>query len=367
MAYSLPRATGQAVAQHRNALRALLLAVSCASLVACDIPTAAPRWDVKFMVPSKGTSLAVGQLLPSSIVVTSDASAFQVNFTPVTFSRTLGELCPACTLINNQRVPKPAFTGTLNGSLTLPAELVNAQIQSGSVDVAIRNNLSFDPIRPSATRGTITIAITSAGVQIGAATISGIDTALPTGATIVRSVPLAVNASLSSAVGITLTIDSPAGDQVTINTSQTISVTGTPNLVRVQNVRVLIANRAVSISQVDLNLQDVDDVFVKRIQGGTLFLDFANPFTGVSGTLSVRISAPGSTPLVRSVAINGLANQTVSVPFTRDELRSFIGKNGATLSATGTLNGPNGGIAITPKQLVVISSRFELILSSTEN
>src|SRR4051812_43224662 len=102
MTYSLPRATGSAVAQHRNAWRSLLLALSCASLVGCDIPTDAPKWDVKFMVPSKGTSLSVSQLLPSSISVVSDASAFQINLAPATFSRTLGELCPPCTLADNQ-------------------------------------------------------------------------------------------------------------------------------------------------------------------------------------------------------------------------------------------------------------------------
>jgi hypothetical protein len=369
MTCNLPRAPGSGVATRGNAWRALMLVVSCASLIACDIPTAAPKWDVKFMVPSKGTSLSVGQLLPSSVIVTSDASAFQINLAPTTFSRTLGELCPPCIAVNGLFVPKPAFTGTLSGSVSLPAEVVNAQVQSGGVDVSVRNNLSFDPIRPSATaRGTVTISISSGGVQIGAATISGTTTALAPGSTVVfPTVQLTANATITNPISVSLTLDSPAGDNVTVNTSQSITVTATPNLLRVKNVRVTVANRTVAVSQVDLNLQDVDKVFVNRIQGGTLFMDIANPFAGVTGTLNVRITAPNSSPIVKPIALNGLATQTVSIVFTRDELRSFVGKNGAILTATGTLNGPNGGVPLAPNQVVVISSRFELILSSTEN
>lgn len=371
MTSCVPRAPGPAVVQRRNAWRALMLAASCASLVACDIPTEAPRWDVKFMVPSKGTTLSVGQLLPSSVSVTPDATAFQINLAPTTFSRTLGELCPQCVLVNNLRVPKPAFTGTLTGSVSLPPELLNAQVQSGVIDISVRNNLSFDPIRPSANtgaaRGTITISIASAGVEIGLGAINGSDTALPTGATVVRALPLFANAAISNPITVTLTIDSPAGDPVTVNTLQTVAVSAAPNLVRVKNVRVNIANRTVAVSQVDLNLQDVDKVFVNRVQGGTLLLDIANPFAGVAGTLNVRIIVPNMAPIVKPIALTGQATQTVSIPFTRDELRSFLGKSGAVLTATGTLNGPNGGVPLTPNQVVVIGSRFELILSSTEN
>jgi hypothetical protein len=348
-------------------LRALMLAVSCASIVACDIPTEAPRWDVKFMVPSKGTSLSVGQLLPSSVIVTPDGSAFQVNLAPTTFSRTLGEMCATCPP-GNAFLPKPAFTAVLSGSVVLPSDLMNAQILSGAIDISVRNNLSFDPIRPSATaRGTIVILVTSGGFEIGSTTINGTDTALPPNGSLSRTVPLSVNGTITNAVAVSLTIQSPAGDPATLNTSQTIVVTASPNLLRVKNARVRVANRAVAVSQVDLNLQDVDQIFVNRIQGGTLLLDIVNPFAGVTGTLNARITVPGMTAIVKPIALTGLATQTVSIPFTREELRSFIGKSGATLTATGILNGPNGGVPLTPNQVVVIGSRFELILSSTEN
>ena len=135
---------------------------------ACDlpIPTSAPSYDTEWNIPGKSTTISVNTLLPGGVTATSDNSAFQIAVSPSTstFTRHLGQDCPACGLANGVTVPKPAFSGGGSENFALPATMSSATLVKDTLRVAVRNGFNFDPIRPSASaRGYVVIRVTSGG------------------------------------------------------------------------------------------------------------------------------------------------------------------------------------------------------------
>jgi hypothetical protein len=330
----------------------------------CDFPTELPKWNATYRVPTDGTSLSVTQFLPASVALTGDRTAFIITLPPITFSRTLAAMCPSCGLVV---APKPAFNATVAGSISLPADVPSVALAGGTVTVVMRNYLGFDPIRPSASasapRGTLAIDISSAGVSLGSATVSGTDTAFPNGTTLTRPVTLSAG-NVAAPFAVTLTVSSPAGDPVVSSSGGSLSVTATPANMRASNARVTFGSRAVGVTDVHLDLADVGEPVRNRIQGGAIILTVTNPF-GVTGPLTLTISGPDPGAISKQISLNGQATQSVRAEFTRAELRSFVGRAGTVLMVRGTVTGPAGGVLITPTQVVNLAAQLELVLSAT--
>ncbi|HUP90447.1 MAG TPA: hypothetical protein VM100_13905 [Longimicrobiales bacterium] len=338
--------------------RGVLLAALSAT--ACDIPTGPPKWDSTFVVQSEGTTLSVSQLLPSSVTLANNGTSFALSLSPSTFSQSLGTLCGApCTAVNGATAPKPSFTGAFNTTIALPADVVSAALTGGSLNLAVTNNFSFDPIRPSATaRGSIAITVTSGTVTVGNSTISGTTQALPPGTTTQLQVPLTAG-TIAGPLAVTLTVTSPAGDPTQINTASTLSVTATANNLQVSSASVRVQNRQVTATQVNFNVGDIDEFIVDHLKEGALILTINNPF-GVTGNLPLTINANG-TVVTKSVAI-AAGTSTVEVSFTQSELRSILGKSNVTLRiGPGAVNSA-ANVTVTPNQVLSVSTKLRIVV-----
>ena len=137
--------------------RAVLLIV-VAALSGCDVPTALPIFDVRWVIPVEETSISVIELLPAN--VDTAGGNFAVDVAPVFLSQTLGGLCPACIALDGLTVPKPVSNLVYSQSGSLPTDVVSVELVSGLISMAIQNNLGFDPINPSAASpGTFTVTL----------------------------------------------------------------------------------------------------------------------------------------------------------------------------------------------------------------
>src|SRR6185503_11762771 len=145
----------------------------------CEVPTALPKYDMVWNVPSQSTTIAVNNFLPTGVSLTADSAAFQVTTSPstTTITRTLGQDCASCAASDGLIIPKPAFTGGGTATVNLPAGVTSATLVRDTLAVTIQNNFNFDPLRPSAapgsSTGTMKIAVTSGAATLGSITIDG--------------------------------------------------------------------------------------------------------------------------------------------------------------------------------------------------
>ncbi len=328
---------------------------------ACDLPSGLPKWDTQWLIPVKSSTLAVGQLLPPSVSIAPDGSAFQVTVLPVAMVRTLAQLCPAYAALSGQTVPKPACTSTVTDTLKLPSDVSQATLASGSVAVTITNGFSFDPLRPGASaRGTIVLTLTSGGATIGTLTLDGATDALPAGSTITRTV--ALTGVVAGRIAVGLTITSPAGDPVRIDGSQQFTVTATPQGLRLADVTVPVNQKMVAIQPVDLSVEKVDQSLVNDVKAGTLVLGIVNPFA-VTGTMTVTITGPG-VAITKQIPL-AAGTTTQRVPFTQQEIQSILGKAGVLFNAGGPVNATQP-VKLTPTQAAQVTAQLELILGPQE-
>ncbi len=342
-------------------VRAGLATVLLLLAAGCDFPTSLPKWNTQWLVPVRNTEFTVAQLLPTAVITTADNSAFVVSVAPITISRSLAALCAACVPVNGLVVAKPAFTATVSDTLRLPSDVAAATLAGGTVAVSIANGLDFDPIRPSATqRGTITLTLTSGSATIGTLTLNGATDVLPANSSLTRSVTLASGVPVSGKIAAVLAVSSPAGDPVRIDASETFSITVTPQTIRVSDATVAVSGKSVAIQPVELNVSDIDQSLIDRVQAGALVLGIVNPF-GVTGTLNLTIVGPGVT--IRKPVQLGTGATTQRVPFTTDEIKSILGRSGVTFTATGPVSSPQP-VKVSPAQAAQVTAQLELTLGS---
>jgi hypothetical protein len=331
------------------------------ALAACnDVPTGLPKWDTTWVVSGENTSIAVNTLLPAGVTVNSAGDAFVLSLAGTTFSQTLGQMCgAACTSANGQTVPKPAFTTNLSNTIALPAGVGSATVSGGQISVVLTQSMGFDPLRPSATaRGYAVITATSGTVTLAKDSIPGETTAFASGSTLTRT--LSPIGAVSGPITVNVKVFSPAGDPVTINTASSLSVTATPNQVRVSQASVGVTNRAVTGQQATLDLSGVDDVVKEHTNAGAILLDIANPF-GVGGAMTVTITAPGTT-ITKPVTLSSSAASTVRVALTGSEMQSILGQNPVRVNVSGVVSAPSGNVTVQPGQTVSIGTRLELTI-----
>lgn len=344
------------VAVRRLLGRAALVGVVSA-IGGCDFPTSLPRWDTRWLVPARSTVLTVDQLLPANVVASTAGSTFQVVVAPVTFSRSLLDFCgAACLALQGATGPKPAFTASIADTLRLPSNVAGATIVDGSVSVALTNGFAFDPLQPGAggPTGTIAVTISSGSTTVGTLTLSGTSERFAPGTTITRSVPLSP-AAVGNRLAIVVTLVSPAGDPVRVDTNERVTIVATSQGVHVSQVMAIVAARPVALRPFTVDLTSIDASIIDRVQGGALIVSMTNPF-GVSGALTMTVSNAGM-PISKPVDVRP-GPTTQHIPLTRDEVKALLGR-AITVNATGTL-GAGTAVPLSAADTARVTTQLDL-------
>lgn len=339
----------------RLRLATALAAVGAAA--ACDLPTEAPIIEQRWVLPVEETTIGIAELLPAS--VEDRGGAFRVTLDGAATSTTLGAACGSCAAANGATVPKPAFSTTLSLSEALPDRVRAAELDGARIPLVIENGFGFDPIRPGGATGSMTITVRSgpAGTILGTLALDGASTAIPAGGTVQRT--LTLTGTVTGSLDIDVAIESPQGDPVTINTSQTFTVRTQPAAVDVPSVSAVVAGESLTIDPVELDTEDIDSDVTARIVEGGIRLEIANPF-GVVAEGGIRIDFPGG-QIGKGLTIPaGASTQTVS--FTGDELRSFIGVDGSELTGFFTVAESPGVATLVAGQSLEIKSLIDLTI-----
>ena len=345
------------------------------AVVACDIPTGVPTWNQTWVVPGDSTQVSVSELLPKSgevtVVTAGSTKVFSLAVpAPPAISTSLGQVCPVCVSANGTTVSKPAFTLRDSTSTTLPSDLVSAAITSGSLAYTITNGFSFDPLRPNAAGapyGYLVVRVMNGTTVVASDSVDGQTTAMgKNGATFQRTLAFnAVTVSGASPLRVVITLDSPQGDAITINTSESFSLAAQPGQVTLGQATVKVQSQSIAGQQTSIDLSSVDaSAVVNRVQGGALRLTVANPF-GVQGQLDAVITAAGMAPITKTIVLSSSATSTPRVDLTADELRAMLGKS-VTLTVGGVVSSPSGTVTLDPTQVLKVKSDFELTISTTE-
>ena len=336
------------------------LLITFAALSGCDVPTTAPLIDVRWVFPIEDQSISVVELLPGNVTVS--GGSFQVGVDPFSLDQTLGVLCSACVGSGGIPVPKPAFNLVYNQSGSLGTDVVSVELVSGSISLAIQNNLGFDPINPApASPGTFTVTLLDTDINGDTLSQVMLDGAngdvLPAGLT---TIPLNLPAgTITSAIFAVADLVSPAGDPVPIDLAAGFNIAVTVGTILVSSATVNVDGLTVDIAEQQLDLEDVDADIVSNIQIGSLILDIQNPF-GVAFSLVVEIGGPGIVTLQRVLDIGSGANSSATLFYTGAELQSFLGMPGVFFRGSGTVTG--GPATVTPAQVAVLEATLDVEL-----
>ena len=314
----------------------------CLILLGCDIPTAMPILAQRWILPLEQAKIGVEELLPAGVSLKD--GVLEVSIDTITTNSSLNSLCAACAALNGSTAAVPAFTSSFNGSVDLPANISSVEISSGSVHVAVTNGLSFDPL---AGGGLIeaTILDGEGGLQLAQLIFSG---ALAPGTTLTQSISIG-NSNVGNEVFAVIKVTSPGGQIAPINTSEQLSVATTGSALIMGSTTVSLEGHAVEVDVVKLDLDHIGPQIIERIVNGSLILEVTNPF-GVSLSGNINIG-----PTSKSFSISEDGRSTTTISYTGDELASFLGEKGVTLSLSGTANGSS----------ITLSSHQELTKEGT--
>ena len=346
--------------------KAVLLIV-LAALSGCDVPTDLPIFDVRWVIPVEETSISVDELLPATGVTISGGN-FVVDADTVLLNETLGSLCSACLDSGGTPVPKPLFNLKYDQTGSLATDVVSVDLVSGSISLAIQNDLGFDPIRPAAgSPGIMTVTIydvDTGGRQLSQQTLDGaiLTDSLPNGALTTILLNLAPG-TVSSTIFAEVDLVSPAGDAVPIDLNSRLDITASVGPVSVSSATLDVDSLAVNLDPTPLDAEGIDSTAVNRIQSGSLILDIQNPFGVGVDSLSLGISGPfPSSPIQKILNIGSGATSSVTLMYTATELQSFLGQSGVQITGAGTVVSPGGPATVTPTDEVVIEATLDIVL-----
>lgn len=338
-----------------------LVAVGVLALTACDIPTTAPRIEQRWILPVEQASFAVGELLPAG--VQDDGTSFLVSVGPLTIVERLSDVCQNCEALNGLVAPKPGFEDSIDVTSGLPSGVSGADLQSASVRVVIHNGFGFDPLRPGGPEtGMLSVEVRAggSGVVLGGLMMDGATESLPVNSTVTRTISLS-GATLGTTLQAAVHMESPAGDPVMIDSSDALTVTATPTLVRLASAVVDVSGEGVTLDPVSLDVEGIDEAITDRIETGAILLEVSNPFgVAIDGVLEIR-HPEGS--IAKTVTIPADASSSVSVPYTASELRDFLGEANVTLVGAGSVSAGAGAITVAPGQEMVLDGRIDLTLT----
>ena len=320
--------------------------VGCLLFVACEVPTDPPILEQRWVGPIGEVTLSVDQLLPTGVTVVGDN--FSVSIDPFTTIASLAAMCGAsCVALNGFTAPAPAFTTSLTASESLPADVSAAVISSTTIEVAIQNGLSFDPIAGGGTL-TITISDGQGGTTLGEVVVDPTTDPMTPGGTLTKTISLSPN-SVGTTFFASVAVVSPGGQVALSDTSDQITVTTTTISLLVSSATVTVGIQSVDFDPEPLDVEDIDSQLVDRIQSASLLLDIVNPF-GISVSATIAIG-----PTSKSLSIDDSATSSTSITYTNSELESWLGQPGITFSGSGIASGGS----------ITVSARDELTIQVT--
>mgnify|MGYP006091714967 CR=1 FL=1 len=329
-----------------NRLRtASAAALACFLFVACEVPTDPPLLKQRWIVPIEEVTLSVDQLLPTGVTVAGDD--FSVSIDPFNTAKSLAIICGACVDLNGLTAPAPSFSTLLTASGGLPADVSAAVISSANIEVAVQNGLSFDPTTGGGSL-TITIYDGQDGTTLGEVVVDPATGPMIPGGTLTRTIsvgPSSIGATLFAAVAVV----SVGGQVALINTANQITVTTTTTSMLVSAATVNVGSQSVDFDPEPLDVEDIDNQLVDRIQEASLLLDIVNPF-GVSVSATIVIG-----PTSKALSIDTGATSSTSITYTNSELQSWLGQPGITFSGSGVASGES----------ITVSARDELTIQVT--
>jgi len=328
----------------------------------CDLPTEMPVWETRWIVPGETTRFGAGSFLPERIRVSDDSTVFLLEVAEFMDGRTLAQLCPVCTPLDGQTVPKPPFSGILNGFGSFPGELEAASMEEGGVTLALSHGFSFDPIRPGLNAGALRIRVWNGsrnGRLLSDTLVSGEAEAFPPGTLKLIGLPLEPGV-IQDGLFVEVGIDSPLGDPTKIWIDESFEGGFRPDPLRLASVRLLTAGRTVGANPSTLDVEDLDAQLVARVMDGAIEVSVGNPLD-LSLDVDLIIRAPEIPDLVRHLAIPPGETMT-RLDFTGEELRSFLGRAGVTLEGSGTVREDAPPVDLSPLQEVSLRLTLDLTL-----
>lgn len=342
--------------------RVLALCLVAITLGACGLlPSEPPHFEETYVVQAASLNLSAVDLAPAEVGVNADSSAFEIVSDSTTFQATLGQMCGGCGALNGTTAAKPAFTATFSSTIPVSASLIAASVVSGTIDFYIGHNLSFDPIRPSATnRGTIVLTVKRGTATIATTTINGTTTAFPTGSILAFAVPVSAF-NLNGPLTVDVTLTSPAGDPVLINTSQIVVAQAGPVRASISQVTVNVASQSFA-DTVPLDLTETKLNLGQKLEGGAFRFNFTNPFA-VGGSFSLKVLDAGTNAVIldKAVTLAQSATSANRLALTKAEITSLLGKP-LTVIINGTFSAPGGQLVLTPKQVANFTTLLEIIV-----
>ena len=361
----------------RTKARFAVLAGCTFVALACQVPTDLPIWNTVWQVPADSSEVTVASLLPSSVTIVdvgAGTKAFSFGLPEATTSTTLGETCYACAAAAGQRIPKPEFTLADSATVNLPTDVVTADIIGGSIDYTLSNGFGFDPLNPGPTRGWMRILVTSGSTVIARDSINGSSLALPSGGTTSRAIQFIASRGspihLTGPVTVKATLFSPAGDTVTINTSEQFSVAASAHDIRISQVAVNVPTTTFTPQHGTVDLSGLDQASAGKIAGGALILGITNPFA-VGGSLSLDFTAPDGAHVVKGFTLGvggaGAAPSTIRLGLTSGEINSLVGQKDVAITISGSISSPDGAVTVTPVERMAITTIVEATIVTGGN
>lgn len=345
---------------HGHRMRAAVATIALVGAAACDIPTESPIIESQWRLPSESTEVRITDFLPSGVSVNSTNSAFVVEVEGHSESTTLGELCTDCAQIDGLVAPKPAFEHVVEADATLPSDVSSVEIASASIDVTVRNGLTFDILRPGADVGTIELSVfTLDGTPVTSTTISGTDRTLPGGGGTLQET-LTLTGVAIDGLRLVALISSPAGDDTLINIDDVVDVDVVLRDVTAASARTSLGGEEFELDPIDLDVSSIDSSLIDRIASGRGLVAIANQL-GVASDLAIRIEGPTFETIHKQVQVPSSATSEVIVEFTADELRQFLGQGDVQLAGTGVVTTP-GAVLVTPDMTISIDLTLDATL-----
>lgn len=349
----------------RNAARNLSLLSALGAAAACELPTDTPKLEQDWIFPLTTLDVSVEEFLPSDVTIDRDTTKFIFDVEGVDFDRTLGDLCDGCQGLDGLTVPKPAFQNTFDETFPLPDDVEGVTVEDGEVEIIARNGFGFDPLRPpGGADGSVTLALRDGGptgTVLDQIVLDGSDTSFGPGATIVRT--LSYSGPIGNELSVTVAILSPAGgpepgNWVPIQLADRLQVEVNPGTVEASAALISVGGRSFELPATELDVEDLDDDLIDRIERGTMRLLVDNPWS-VGGTLNMVINGPAqSGPLNFIALVPASPNATVEVAFSKEDLQEFLGEPGGVFGGQGTVAQGSGSIQITPKQFMTIETEL---------
>lgn len=363
--------------------RAALLGLTL-TVTACDLAQLVsdpkPRFEETWNLPGPDTRMSVANLLPSGNTVTilPDSSAFALTIDSTQITRVVGSDCAQCVTLNGTNAPKPAFTLLAGNSTALPTDIVAAAITSGTLNIRLVNNMSFDPLYIDTipggptdpdgrtTQGYMVIVVRSGSTVLAVDSVRGAKVASGTqdapfpklGGVLNRIIPLATG-TVTNTLQVDVTVNSPLGDHNEfINANGTLDATASVPSINVGSVDMNVPSRTFDSGGADsVEMPFTGDMVV----GLGLDMTITNPFPTVTGTLSLVFAwGPGpSQQISKPVALpSGTALRSISLDSA--EVQQLLnGGDKVSMKLTGGVSSASP-ITVTPKQEVKVSNRVTL-------